>query len=52
VRELFPADHIGAQWVFALTAATQDIIAADRGLRDALEEGVDFRSAYCRSRSA
>jgi hypothetical protein len=46
VRELFPADDVIAQWVFALTATAQDLAVADRALTDALDGGVAFRSSY------
>jgi hypothetical protein len=46
VRKLFPADDLVAQWVFALTATAQDLAAAERAFRDALDEGVAFRSNY------
>jgi len=42
----FPADDVIAQWVFALTATAQDLAAADSAFRDALNQGVAFRSSY------
>jgi hypothetical protein len=46
VRDLFPADDLVAQWVFALTATAADISEAERPFRDAMDSDLPVRVNY------